>query len=124
MHSNGFPNCFIMGNTQTAFTANYPHALNEQSIHLAHIVNQCLSGNHKVVEALPEAEQAWVEQIVELARVNIGYLESCTPGYYNNEGKPLERALQNSNYGAGPVKFFELMQAWREEGQLEGLKLS
>ena len=124
MHSHGFPNCFIMGNTQTAFTANYPHALNEQSIHLAYIVTQCLNGNHKVVEALPEAEQAWVAQIVELARVNIGYLESCTPGYYNNEGKPLERALQNSNYGAGPVKFFELMQAWREAGELEGLKLS
>ena len=124
MHSHSFPNCFIMGNTQTAFTANYPHALNEQSIHLAYIVTQCLNGNHKVVEALPEAEQAWVAQIVELARVNIGYLESCTPGYYNNEGKPLERALQNSNYGAGPVKFFELMQAWREAGELEGLKLS
>jgi cyclohexanone monooxygenase len=124
MHSHGFPNCFIMGNTQTAFTANYPHALNEQSVHLSYIVSECLKGNHKIVEALPEAEQAWVETIVDLARVNVGYLESCTPGYYNNEGKPSERALQNSNYGAGPVKFFELMEAWRADGQLEGLKLS
>jgi hypothetical protein len=26
-------------------------------------------------------------------------------------------------YGAGPLKFFELLEAWRADGRLEGLTL-
>jgi len=124
MHSRGFPNCFILGNTQTGFTANYPHSLNEQSIHLAYIVKQCLDSNHQVVEASEEAEEEWVANIISLARNSIEFLESCTPGYYNNEGKPSERSLQNANYGAGPVAFFKVLEEWREDGSLPGLELS
>ena len=36
MHTRGFPNCFIVSNAQSGFTANYPHMLNEQSKHLAY----------------------------------------------------------------------------------------
>jgi cation diffusion facilitator CzcD-associated flavoprotein CzcO len=56
IHSHGFPNLFIMGtNGQSGFTANYPHALNEQSKHIAWIIAQCQQGNHKIVEATEEA---------------------------------------------------------------------
>jgi hypothetical protein len=27
-------------------------------------------------------------------------------------------------YGAGPIKFFQMLKAWREAGKLEGLTLS
>ena len=30
------------------------------------------------------------------------FLESCTPGYYNNEGKPGERSVQQRLYGGRP----------------------
>ena len=56
--------------------------------------------------------------------MNEEFLASCTPGYYNNEGKPEERMLQNSNYGAGAPAFFQLLEGWREEGSLDGLNLS
>ena len=29
------------------------------------------------------------------------FLGDCTPGYYNNEGKPGERSGQNTSYGKG-----------------------
>ncbi len=124
MHLHGFPNCFQMGHVQSGFTANYPHALNEQAKHITYIINQCQQGNHKVVEATAEAEQAWVDTIVQLARVNESFLADCTPGYYNNEGKPGERSRQDTNFGLGPVAFFKVLEDWREEGSLEGLALS
>lgn len=125
MHSRGFPNCFIMGaNFQTGFTANYPHALNEQSQHIAYIIKHCMDGNQSVIEASKEAEDAWVEETIRLARGNQDFLASCTPGYYNNEGKPEERSLQNANYGGGSVKFFKVLSDWREEGVLKGLEIS
>ena len=125
IHSRGFPNCFIMGgNTQTGFTANYPHALKEQSEHIAYIIEQLSAGNHKIVEASQAAEQDWIDTIVSLANANLHFLESCTPGYYNNEGKPSQRALQNANYGLGSDKFFKLLKAWRDEGSLAGLEIN
>lgn len=111
MHSKGFPNCFIMGsNFQTGFTANYPHALNEQSIHIAYIIAQCQDGNKSIIEASKEAEDEWVETIIKLARNNQKFLADCTPGYYNNEGKPSERSLQNSNYGIGSEPFLRFSE--------------
>ena len=125
MHAHGFPNMFMMGATlQTGFTASYPHALNEQSKHIAYILTETARANHRIVEATKEAESAWVETIIALARLNEEFLASCTPGYYNNEGKPEERMLQNSNYGAGAPAFFQLLEGWREEGSLDGLNLS
>ncbi|HIE65043.1 MAG TPA: NAD(P)/FAD-dependent oxidoreductase [Pseudomonadales bacterium] len=124
MQVNGFPNCFMMGHIQTGFTANYPHGLNEQSKHIAYIIKHCMEGNHRVVEASAEAEEAWVQTIIGLARSNEKFLADCTPGYYNNEGKPQARALQDTNYGAGSEAFFKLIKTWRDEGTLEGLDVS
>jgi len=123
MHVNGFPNCFMMGHSQTGFTANYPHALNEQSQHIAYVLKHLLDGNQRVVEATVEAEEEWVKTIIGLARMNEKFLADCTPGYYNNEGKPEARSLQNANYGAGSPAFFQLLDDWRNEGTLEGLEL-
>jgi cation diffusion facilitator CzcD-associated flavoprotein CzcO len=125
MHSHGFPNLFIMGsNGQSGFTANYPHALNEQSKHIAYIINECTRGNHQIVEASEEAENDWVETIIGLGRLNEQFLADCTPGYYNNEGQPQARSLQNTNYGKGPVAFYKLLEDWRAEGQLRGLNIA
>lgn len=124
LHSRGFPNCFMMGHIQTGFTANYPHALNEQSKHITYIIKNCHDGNQRVVETSEQAESDWIETIIKLARNNQKFLAECTPGYYNNEGKPAERALQNSNYGAGSEAFFKVLRDWRDDGTMQGLEIS
>jgi len=124
MHSRGFPNCFIMGGAQSGFTANYPHALDEQSRHLSYIVRRMMDRGIRTIEPTEEAEDAWVDTIIKLARLNEKFLEECTPGYYNNEGKPAERSLQNANYGLGPVAFFKVLEDWRNEDQLQGLAMT
>jgi len=123
MHSRGFPNCFIMGPQQTGFTVNYPHMLNEQSKHITYIVKHAIDHDVRTVEVSEEAEQEWVDTIIRLAVLAQEFLENCTPGYYNNEGKPGERAGQNGFYGGGSVEFFRILQEWRAAGELKGLEL-
>jgi cyclohexanone monooxygenase len=99
MHSRGFPNCFIFSNTQSGFTVNFPHMIDEQSKHLAYIVTHALENDITVIEANADAEDAWVQTIIDLSQNNQKFLEACTPGYYNNEGKPGDRSTRNASYG-------------------------
>ncbi|TDI62690.1 MAG: NAD(P)/FAD-dependent oxidoreductase [Alphaproteobacteria bacterium] len=123
-HSHGFPNCFIISQAQSAFTVNFPHAMNEQAIHLAYIIDHCLNSNVSTVEVSEEAEQAWVDEVIAMSRFNESFQAQCTPGYYNNEGQPSQLSKRNGSYGAGAVAFFNKLEAWREEGTLQGLEIS
>ena len=124
LHSRGFPNCFIFSNIQSGFTVNFPHMLNEQSKHVAYILANVLTNGVRRIEASQEAEDAWVQTIIDLAQNAQKFLEECTPGYYNNEGKPGERAARNGSYGAGPVAFVQLLEAWRAAGTFDGLEMA
>ena len=124
MHTHGFPNLFIQSNTQSAMTVNFPHAMDELAKHISYIVSECHSSNFAVVEASKEAEDAWVQDIIDLSRYNEEFQASCTPGYYNNEGQPNPRSAQDGSYGKGANAFFAQIQSWREEGSLSGLELS
>ncbi len=121
-HVRGFPNCFVISNAQSGFTANFPHMLAEQAVHIAYIVKHCADAQVRVVEAAPEAEEEWVQTIKKLAMLRRRFLEECTPGYYNNEGKPAERSEQDGFYGAGPIAFVKVLEDWRAEGAMKGLE--
>ncbi len=122
-HSRGFPNCFIISNAQSGFTVNFPHMLNEQAKHIAYIVKHAQDHEIRAVEVSEEAEAEWVATIVGLARNAREFQESCTPGYYNNEGKPGELSGQNGPYGGGPIAFVKLLEDWRAAGELSGLEV-
>ncbi|MGB2238846.1 MAG: flavin-containing monooxygenase, partial [Pseudomonadales bacterium] len=123
MHSRGFPNAFFFGPAQSAFTATYTYSLDEQSIHLAHILSQAKKRGATLIEASEAAEKKWVETIIEKSRLTADFQSQCTPGYYNNEGH-VNVKPQNSTYGGGPIEFFALMKKWRSNNKLEGLELS
>ncbi len=122
MHVRGFPNCFVMSNPQSGFTASYPHLLNEQAVHLAYIIQNGREKGLRVVEASAEGEAKWVEQCISKARDAGDFFENCTPGYYNNEGQMSDRSVQNGFYGGGSIEFFKILANWRGDGQLEGLE--
>ncbi|MBX3496658.1 MAG: NAD(P)/FAD-dependent oxidoreductase [Parvibaculum sp.] len=123
MHTRGFPNCFIVSNSQSGFTANFPHMLNEQSKHLAYIVKECVDRQARVVEVAEEAEKEWVDAVIKASVFNRRFLEECTPGYYNNEGKPSDLAIRNGFYGGGSIAFIQILEDWRAKGGLPGLEL-
>ena len=76
------------------------------------------------MEASQEAETEWVRIIHASERDRSEFQDSCTPGYYNNEGKPTEGpGWFGGTYGGGAQAFFQLLRDWREEGHLKGVDL-
>ncbi len=124
LQTNGFPNCFFLGFTQTAVTVSVPMALNEQAKHVAYMMTQARDRGAETVETTVEAEDAWVNEIRRAASMGTRFYTECTPGYYNNEGKlgnPL--GFFAGTYIEGPIKFFELLEEWRADGRLDGVDL-
>ena len=118
-----FPNLFLVSNGQSGFTANFPHMLNEQSKHIAYVIQNAQDRQARTVEPEQGAVDSWVETIQKLALMRENFLKECTPGYYNNEGKPEAMTTKNGSYGAGPVAFVKVLEDWRAEGSLQGLEL-
>jgi cation diffusion facilitator CzcD-associated flavoprotein CzcO len=124
-YSSGFPNCFHMGITQNGLTANFPHMLEEQARHITDVIQHAKSQEARCLEPTPEAEAEWVATIHEKREITRPFLESCTPGYYNNEGGSLEGGgFLGENYGGGPIEYHDLIRKWRSDGELKGLKLT
>ncbi|DAC59478.1 MAG TPA: NAD(P)/FAD-dependent oxidoreductase, partial [Candidatus Poseidoniaceae archaeon] len=82
--TSGFPNLFIISNSQAGFTTNFPHAMDETSQHIGYILNECRKDNLASIDVEKEAEDKWVEEIIGVSRFASDFQESCTPGYYNN----------------------------------------
>jgi len=122
-YSRGFPNCFIVSIVQSGFSVNFPHMLDEQARHLAYVMREATDRGVTRIETSQAAEDAWVQTIVDLSQMNAAFLEACTPGYYNNEGKPAERGVRNGWYGGGSPAFVRLLEEWRARGDLAGLEL-
>ena len=124
MQSRGFPNCFLMHMSQAAFTANFPHLLEELTTHLAHIIGHAIAHDFKTVEVSQSAEEAWVETILAKGVGAMGAIGSadCTPGYYNNEGQPNPGSARSAPYGGGSIEFFKILADWRAEGNFQGLE--
>ena len=123
-YTRDFPNCFIISVVQSGFSANFPHMLDEQSKHLAYVLDHAQRHDVTLVETSQEAEDAWVQTIVDLAQYNVKFLEACTPGYYNNEGRPADRTVRNGSYGAGSPAFIRVLEQWRAAGDLAGLEFA
>ncbi len=122
--AHGFPNCFFLGFTQTAITISVPQALGEQARHVAYMVSEARSRGAQTLEPTAEAEKAYVDEVRSLARLGLKFYAECTPGYYNSEGAAGNRnGFFSDFYGAGPIRFFEVLAEWRASGRLEGLAL-
>jgi len=123
-HSRGFPNCFVVSLVQSGFSVNFPHMLDEQAKHLAYVLRQARDRKLTRIETTQQAEDEWVQTIVALSQMNVQFLESCTPGYYNNEGNPAARSVRDGAYGAGSPAFVRVLEDWRARDDLAGLEIS
>ncbi len=122
MHSHGFPNCFfIMSIVQSGFAVNFTHGLGDTARHLAFIIARAIEEGLEAVEVSEAAESEWVERVVELAGQRGEFMQNCTPGYYNNEGKPGETSQQNGFFFGEPGEFMKILVECRAEGGLTGL---
>ncbi|HTK96914.1 MAG TPA: hypothetical protein VL379_02730, partial [Pseudomonadales bacterium] len=122
--SHGFPNWFTIGINQNGLSPNMTAMFDDQAVHVAYIVDTVKKRGKRVVEATTDAEEAWVKQIVALAGFGAqAFLESCTPGYYNREGKSANANMQNSPYAPGINAFNALLKDWRDADTLDGMTI-
>ena len=123
MHIHHFPNLFLLSLTQAGISMNYTHTAEEQASHIAYVVGRCMREGFETVEATAEAESEWVDAIVASAPMRRAFLDSCTPSYYNYEGKRERAFEQNEPYPGGPVAYYDLLHKWQADGRMEGLEL-
>jgi cyclohexanone monooxygenase len=123
--THGFPNLFTMAgpNGQSVVTENFGHSIQENGRHVAYIVSETLRRGYRTVEVSAQAEADWVALILDRRRDDAAFLESCTPGRGNSEGRPDDRPRRNANFGGTAPEFFALLAAWRADGSLPGLIL-
>ena len=125
--SRNFPNWFTIGINQNGLSPNMTSMFDDQAVHVAFVIDEVRKRGKEVVEVTADAEQAWVDEIVRLAGSGAtAFLEECTPGYYNREGKGRNASggsAQNSPYAPGINAFNALLAAWRERGDFEGMEL-
>jgi cyclohexanone monooxygenase len=120
----GFPNCFFMMGFQSGLTPNIPHSIEEQSQHLAYVIREVLDRGATTVEPTQQAEDAWCAEI-DKGSPFLQIQASCTPGYFNDEGKVGEtEGWLAGFYPEGSEALFAHFHEWRAEGKLEGLELS
>ena len=104
-------------------TCALPISLSVQARHISYILQEAREREAKEVDITEEAEAAWVQTVIDASLQNIGFLESCTPGYYNNEGQPNGPMMRrNGTYAPGIMKFSAKLEEWRAEGNLQGVQ--
>ncbi len=126
MTSRGFPNMFFTGFIQGGVSANTTAMFEQQAKHIAYILAEAQNRGATTVEPGQEGQDAWVRTVRELAIDNSAFELSCTPGYYNNEGRGA--AVGNGSflgdfYSPGFYAFDDLLAEWRDKGDLDGLVL-
>ncbi|MFZ4718390.1 MAG: flavin-containing monooxygenase [Ilumatobacteraceae bacterium] len=124
LHVHGFPNLFIVAPNQGAnLISNVTHNFGEIGATIGCVVRHAEEVGAEEVEVTKEAEDAWIDLLEGSQRAFMGNSD-CTPGYYNNEGRPVGRKekLNGSGYPEGPVAYFQYIDRWRTSGEFEGLE--
>jgi cyclohexanone monooxygenase len=121
--SHGFPNIFFTGFVQGGVTASTTLMFEQQARHIAYVVKETLAQGATVVEPSAEAEDGWVATIREYSIDNSNFVRECTPGYYNSEGEPSMRSHLGDPFWGGFYVLEDMLQAWRDTGEMKGLVL-
>jgi len=98
IHTQGYPNLFIMGGYQASFQFNLTDMLQAQGDHIAACINHARRNGFRTIHVTPEAEEWWVQEVIK-HRGKTSRNQDCTPGYYNFEGEFQRR--QDGNYNGG-----------------------
>ncbi len=114
----GFPNLHLVGGTAQGIVAfNFTHVLEVQSRHAVAQIARCLADGVKRCEVTSEAEARWAALMQQHHHDMTHFHEECTPGFLNNEGQFKDKpTFIGAAFGAGPLLYTQLTDAWRESG--------
>ena len=124
--TDGFPNLlFLGGNQHSAGASNAVHLLDEQASHAAYIVTEAKRRGHRTVEPSAEVVDGYTDMIRNSPnnKTQMKFYASCTPGYYNGEGKGSkpEDLFFGNRYAGKVLTFYQMLADWRYNGTLPGM---
>ena len=124
----GFPNMYLCGGGFVfQLGANYAHGIDVQASHIAYTISQLRDRGIKSANVSVDAEEHWIADQLQASDSGIflgGSPDTCTPGYYNQEGTAKRyRNIKRETYGKGVGAYIKLLRQWREDGMLDGLEL-
>ena len=124
----GFPNLFLCGGGFVfQLGANYAHGIDVQAGHVAYTISELANRGIKSANVSNEAEERWIADQLETKGSGLvlgGSPDTCTPGYYNQEGTAKRyRNVRRETYSKGVGAYMKLLRKWREDGGLNGLEL-
>src|SRR5579863_520527 len=102
IHSEGYPNLFIMGGYQASFQFNLTDMLQAQGDHIAACIEYARRHGFQSLDVTSKAEEWWVQEVIK-HRGKTTRNQDCTPGYYNFEGESQRR--QDGNYNGSFTKY-------------------
>lgn len=125
MMAHNFPNLFFTGFTQAGVNATNSATFIAQGRHIGYIASQALKRGAETVEPSQAAQDAYIQRLRSVAVDNSTFVNECTPSYFNNEGDENKvRHIFGEPWGPGFYDFEDMLQAWRDQGDLEGLVLN
>ena len=124
----GFPNLFICGGGFVfQLGANYAHGIDVQASHVAYTISELANRGIKSANVSFAAEESWIADQLETKGSGFvlgGSPDTCTPGYYNQEGTTERyRNVRRETYSKGVGAYMKLLRQWRADGELKGLEL-
>lgn len=124
----GFPNLFLCGGGFVfQLGANYAHGIDVQASHVAYTISELANRGIKSANVSFAAEESWIADQLETKGSGFvlgGSPDTCTPGYYNQEGTTERyRNVRRETYSKGVGAYMKLLRQWRADGELKGLEL-
>ena len=125
----GFPNLFAMPapGQQAVVTVNYTQLAILGAEVVGRTVGLLEARGARTSDVGAEAEERWTETIMGSFVDGSRVLAACTPSRLNLEGHPEAMNPRNGNYGRGFGDYFgyrDLLEAWLDDGDLEGLEVT
>ena len=125
----GFPNLFMCGGGFVfQLGANYAHGIDVQARHVAYIISELASRGVQSANVSNMAEEQWIADQLDTKMSGFvlgGSPDTCTPGYYNQEGTTQRyRDVRRETYSKGVGAYIKLLREWRDNNELEGLELT
>jgi cation diffusion facilitator CzcD-associated flavoprotein CzcO len=128
MLSRGFPNLFVMPapGQQAVVTVNYTQLAVTGAEFVAGAIRRLRERGVEVFDVAQDAEDAWVQEVVDTFVDGSAVMSACTPSRINLEGDPGSLNPRNTNYGRGYGDYFayrDLLERWVAAGDLEGFEV-
>lgn len=131
-----FPNLFMVDTSQACTNPNATGCFETLARHAAYVVaeaqRRAAVPGRVAVEPSGEAEEAWTAEVLKYDLWGSPSV-ACTPGYFTNEGAALMmerdpdeilRLRRSAPYMKGSPAFRKVLEKWRADGDLSGLKWS